>query len=157
MHFEHISTYHNIPCYNLVAWWSFINKTFTYSMQQSSSWEDNQFAASQETPRTLWNPKVHYRIHECPPPVPILSQPHTVHNPTSHFLKIHLNIILPSMPGSPQWSLSFMFPHPNPVHASPLPHTCYMPRPSHSSRFYHPHNIDWLINIGFETLWSRCT
>jgi hypothetical protein len=29
-----------------------------------------------------------------------------VHTPTSYFLKIHLNIILPPMPGSPQWSLS---------------------------------------------------
>jgi len=34
-----------------------------------------------------------------------------------------------------------LFPHQNPVHPSPLPHTRHMPRPSHSSRFYHPHNI----------------
>jgi hypothetical protein len=26
------------------------------------------------------------------------------------------------------------------VHTSPLPHTRHMPRPSHSSRFYHPHS-----------------
>ena len=31
----------------------------TYSMVQSSSWEDNWFAASQEIPRISRNPKVH--------------------------------------------------------------------------------------------------
>jgi hypothetical protein len=56
-------------------------------------------------------------------------------------LKIHPNIILSSTPGSPQWSLSLRFPHQNPIHAYFLPHPRYMPRPSHSSRFYHPHNI----------------
>jgi hypothetical protein len=44
-------------------------------------------------------------IHKCPQPVPILSQLDTLHTPTSNFLKIHLNIILPSTSGSPQWSL----------------------------------------------------
>jgi len=53
----------------------------TYSMEQSPSWEGNWFAASQEIPHILWNPKVHYHIHKCPPPVPILSQLDPVHVP----------------------------------------------------------------------------
>jgi len=93
----------------------------TYSMEQSPSWEANWSAASQEIPRILWNPKVYYRIHKCSPLVPILGQLDPVHTPTSHFLKIHLNIIIPSTSGSFKWPLFLRFPHRNPLDASALP------------------------------------
>ena len=89
------------------------------------------------------NPKVHHRIPNCPPPVPILNQLDPFRTPTLYFLKMHLNIILPFMPGSLKWSPSFRFPHQKPVSASPLPHTRYMTYPSHSSPFHHPNNIWW--------------
>ena len=117
-----------------------------YLMEQSPSWEANWLSASQEILRILWNPKVHYRIHKCPPTVPIQSQLDPVHNPTSDVLKIHINIMNPSMPDSSKWSLTLRFPHQNLVYASPLPHTRYIPRPSHSLRFCPPKNIGCEVN-----------
>jgi len=71
-------------------------------MEQRPSWEANWFSASREISHILWNPKVHYRIHKCLPPVPILSQLDPVHtpHPTSWrsilILSSHLSLGLPS-------------------------------------------------------------
>ena len=85
-------------------------------MVQNRSWEVNWFAASQEIPRISRNPKVQYRTHKRPAPVSILGQPNPVHIPTSHLLEIRPNIIHPSTPRSPQWSLSLRFHHQDPIH-----------------------------------------
>ena len=96
-------------------------------MVQSPSWAANWFAASQEIPRISRNPQFHYRTHKRLPPVSIMGQPNPVHIPTSHLLEIHPNIIHPSMPRPPQWSLSFRFPHQDPIHSPLLTHTRHMP------------------------------
>jgi len=112
------------------------NNTYllAYYMVQSPSWEGT--------------PKVHYRTHKCPPTVSILGQPNPANVPTSNLLEIHpIIIIYPSIPTSPQWSPSLRFPHQDPTHTPLLIHMRHMSNPSHSSRFFHPHNIGWGVQI----------
>jgi hypothetical protein len=106
---------------------------------------------SSQLVKKLWNVwKVHQRIYKSQPPVRTLSQINPVHAPTLPpkglpllypnftsflILSFHLRLGLPS--GFP----SFRIPHQNSVCTSPLPYTCYMTRPSHSSRFDHPNSI----------------
>jgi len=83
----------------------------------------------------IWDPPHSQASATCLYPEPAQSCPYT------HLLKIQPNIIHPSTPRCPQWSLSLQFPHTDPIHPPLLTHTRHMPSPSHSSRFYHPHNI----------------
>ena len=118
-----------------------ITTRLTYSMVQSPSWEANWFAASQEIPPILRNPKFHYRTHKRPPPVSILGQPNPVHIPTSHLLEIRPNIIHTSMPRSPQWSLSLRFPHQDPLHPPLLNPYAPHAQPIYSEILHSPHVV----------------
>src|SRR5215468_4376393 len=93
-------------------------------MEQSPSCEaDQSLQLIKKFPAFLCYPKVPYRTHKCPPPVPVLSQLHPGATAPFNFLKTHLNIILPFTSGSPQWPLSLRFPHQSPVHPY-LPPIC---------------------------------
>jgi len=63
-------------------------------MEQSPAWRANRFSSCQESSHILWNLKVHNHIHNCPPPVFILSQIDLVYASSSHFLKTHFIIVL---------------------------------------------------------------
>ena len=71
-------------------------------------------------PAFYGTPKVHYRNHKSPPPVPVLSQINPVHASASHYLKIYFNINLPSTPMSFKWVISFT-PLTKTLHESLLP------------------------------------
>jgi hypothetical protein len=116
-------------------------------MEQSPSWQVSRFTASQEITRIVWNPKVHYRIHKCPPPVPILNQLDLVHTRTSLFLKIHLHITFPTTRGFSKWSISLQVSTPKPCTRLPSSHTSNISRPFHSSRFDHPNCIGWGVQV----------
>jgi len=76
-------------------------------MEQSPSLEPISRSNSQEIPRVLSNPNIHYRAHNSPPLIPTLSQMNPVHNFPPYFRKIHSNVILLSTPRSDPWSLPF--------------------------------------------------
>jgi len=78
-----------------------ITTWLSYSMQQGLYWETNRFTNSQEIPRILRNPKVHYCIHKCSPPVSILSQinpipPHPISWTSILILSYHLRLGFPN-------------------------------------------------------------
>jgi hypothetical protein len=78
------------------------------------------------------NPKVHHRIHNSPPTIPILSQVNPLHSPPppANLPKVHFDPIYDLV----LQVVSFLraLPHQNTVHVSPLSHACHMPRPPHS-------------------------
>jgi len=72
------------PCMKLVLTLGTLYKNIyihTYSLHGAESFFRSLtgFWACQEIPRILWNLKVHYRIHKCPPPVPIRNTIYPIH------------------------------------------------------------------------------
>ena len=90
--------------------------------QQSNSMkhipsEANRSSAKQENPCILRNQRVHSHIKGT----------NQIHVALSQFLKIHFNIILPSIPRSSKWLSSLGVP--NQSLYSPQTHMCYMLQP----------------------------
>jgi len=78
--------YHILPHY-IINCMTFEKKySLAYSTEQCPSWEANRFSCSQELPRILWNPKVHYRLLS-------LSWASSIQSISPHFSKIHLNLL----------------------------------------------------------------
>jgi hypothetical protein len=90
------------------------NQQLTNTMWQSLSEVCNS-SASKEIPRILWKQTVHYRVHNSPPSVPIISQINPVHAPIL-FLEDRLQYYPPIYRLSSKWSLAPTLPHQNPVY-----------------------------------------
>jgi len=74
----------------------------------------------------------------CPYLEPDQSSP----RPNNLLLEDPLNVNLPYTPRSSKRYISLRFPHQNSACTSPFPHTCCIPKPSHSSCCDHP-NDPW--------------
>jgi hypothetical protein len=65
-------------------------------MKLQPSLKANSHSSGQETPSTLWNLKIHYRVYKSPLLVSKMK-----HMDPAHILKISFNNILLSVPKSP--------------------------------------------------------
>jgi len=69
-------------------------------VKEIPSWDAESSSASQQKLRILWKSDIHCRIHNSPPPVPILSHINPIHPFSSYLFKIlklcsHLRLGLP--------------------------------------------------------------
>jgi hypothetical protein len=74
----------------------------------------------------MWNPKVHYLLHQRPTLIHVLSHMNLTHTFPPYFCKIHFSIIHPSTPKTSKSCISFRFPQrmrlspPYVQHAQPI-------------------------------------
>jgi hypothetical protein len=64
-------------------------QVLTNSTEQNPSWEADSHSSGQEITHLLWNPDVHYRVHNSPPLAHILSQMNPVRSLPPCCCKIH--------------------------------------------------------------------
>jgi hypothetical protein len=108
---------------NLIRSTYFSEQLLPPSKEQSPSWEANWFVASQEIPRILLNQKVHYCIHNCSPPLFILSQPNPVLTPTSPTFWRSILILFSHVCLGTRLSLPLFALHARPSHSWFITHT----------------------------------
>jgi len=106
------TTYYLLTTYHLTSYLTassyYLLTTYLHARESLKS---HNSTSSQEIPRILDNSMIHYRIHNNPPLVPVLSQINPVYALLSAFLKVHIKIILPLTHMSSKWSTSLRFPH----------------------------------------------
>jgi hypothetical protein len=92
------------------------------------SWGAANCAATQE----LMEPECSILCSQEPSTGPNLNHMNPIHAISSYLSKIHSNIVHPPTWWSSQWSLSFWLSHQYSTCIHLLPHSCYIPCPSHS-------------------------
>jgi hypothetical protein len=110
-------------------------------MEMSPYWETASRSACQVFSKVSWKRNVHCRVYKSPPLVPILNQIIPVHSTPSYFSTIHFNISLSPIFRSFYWYLSFWISYQSTLCVLILPHSCYMPCPSHPPLLDHSNYI----------------
>jgi hypothetical protein len=106
----------------------------------------------QTNKQTPWrqNPQVHHRIHNIPPPAPILSQLDPPYTPQPRA------ILIPFTPWSSKWSLSFWLSHQNFVNFPFRSYACCKSSPPHSPWLDLPNSIcGWVQNMKVLTVGTK--
>jgi hypothetical protein len=110
---------------------SFVSLWNTFTTHKGPSSETTVIPLVKQCHRFYETQKYRYRNHTNPPLVPT-NQTNSFHILRSHMFKIHLNIILQSIPRCSKWYLLFRFADKHFSFIYPRSHACYMPSPPSS-------------------------